>query len=574
MQTQFFQPVTTALVSRKMDIVNVKAHGVTGSGDDIAGFQAAIQTLRDQGGGVMLIPPGLYSISSALLIPSNVTVYAFGAEVTNTALSGWDAHCVLWGQCNREDIARSKGVEETAHSLGTLSAGDNTATIGQRWNNAGSAFSNAANYTPLAGDTVIVCTTDDIASPPDATRPLPSYTHHRKIVKVDGSDVTFDKGVGGSGTFMLIPACRDLGYDRTTYGGLGRVETLKDSNWFGGKLISQNGFPIYHGASIGGDIVCDVDGKSLIYGNGMRETRYRINGKHTLGAIEVAFGSELPEIECVGSHDDDGSSYTTALLQVGENPFGVDFKKLRLDGSSWDGNDAVSITGSSHKFRDAIIASAAAQRLLVVGSSNIDVDDLETNRLEISTSATATGRLVEVTGTCSDIVLDLVLRGNTSNADAVNIDGDGEIKKLHIVDDGGAVRIPGDYKIANIDASGTQVINSKQTHIEKSKIRGNFAEYLESEGYAAAFTPTESFIMTMTGNVDLDDPGSSFEKGDQIRMIFQQDGTGGRSITFAAGNVIRGIAAPGSGTASQRFSMTLEYTGSVWMCVASNGGWA
>src|SRR5258708_6400422 len=57
---------TAASAPQKGDQVNVKTYGAVGDGvtNDTAAFNAALKSLADAGGGVCLIPKGIYRISA------------------------------------------------------------------------------------------------------------------------------------------------------------------------------------------------------------------------------------------------------------------------------------------------------------------------------------------------------------------------------------------------------------------------------------------------------------------------------------------------------------------------------
>ncbi len=453
----FFGGVSRVQLENEVNKRGLIVEGATG-----AAIQAAIGTAKSQGiRDIYLVSGTTYTATTPILAVSNLTIHASGAVLHNTAPAGTASVGLIMGQGNREDIGRSHGVEETAHYVGALSVGDVALTVGNRWNNTASDWINTATYTPQVGDLVMVATTDDLTGTPST--PVPSATYHRKIVSVSGSDIVLDRGVKVAGEYMLIPTSRDLGYDRTGYGGYGRMETIENFRWIGGKIISDNGHGMLTGGLINGYVQAEIDSESLVYGNGMRDSVLDCRGVFHTNAVEVAIGSEDSEIFAIGSYGDIGNSSTVALVKAGEQSTGIVFRKIRIDAPGWNDADAMSITAHNVLADDVEIVSGATSRLLVIGATGQPARNFRSNVLDL-TGGVMTGRLVETVGSggADGQNISVVLRGNTSSGDAVIFRDSGIIRKLEIVDDAGVVRFTGSYTLEGLDASGTLVFTGTQ----------------------------------------------------------------------------------------------------------------
>ncbi len=513
----------------------------------------------------------IIGLTFPLFARDNVTILLSGGEINNSSEVAQEYSTFYLGQCNREDIARIKGVVESAHSLGTLAQGASVVTIGLRWNNATEAFSNAANYTPLVGDLVVVCTTDNTTA--DPTRPVPSYTMHRRIVAVSGMIVTLDKGVIGTGDYMLSPMSRDLGYDRSVYGGVGRMYAIQNPNIIGGKVTSDHGYAYLTGACIGGLIACETRGKAGIYGNGVRETAFRQIAEFSRTAIELALGTEDADIQKFSaSHFEAGDSYTVACLQLGELSRGVKLGDIDIDAPAWNGSTGMLLTGLESVIGSIKMKTACTGKIASIGSSAWPFSMRDGGKIEASSSAALTGLLLEVNENSVLKLNYMGVSGQTSNADSAIIRGTGgRIGDLVVLGDAGPVRVTGSYVIGTSSTVGTLVFSG--TRVLPTKIKGNVSEYLPAISYAAAYTPVSNFRMSLTGPLELQSPSGIFDAGDTLLMVLEQDGTGGRTVTFAGGSLYRGMGTVGSGTASQRRTLRFQWTGSVWVCIGGNGAW-
>lgn len=84
------------------DWVNVKTYGATGDGttDDTSAIQAAIDAAAD-GGGVVYLPAGTYSISAALTISSDVALCGAGMDASTIEQTAEDEHGVYGADVGR-----------------------------------------------------------------------------------------------------------------------------------------------------------------------------------------------------------------------------------------------------------------------------------------------------------------------------------------------------------------------------------------------------------------------------------------------------------------------------------------
>jgi hypothetical protein len=97
---------------------------------------------------------------------------------------------------------------------------------------------------------------------------------------------------------------------------------------------------------------------------------------------------------------------------------------------------------------------------------------------------------------------------------------------------------------------------------------------MQSVAYATTITPFPYFgetinVGTLTGNVAIDAPTGSVHYGKRMTFILTQDGTGGRTMTFAA--AYKKIATL-STTASKINSITFQYNGTDWVEIAASVG--
>ncbi|CAA0081364.1 Uncharacterised protein [Zhongshania aliphaticivorans] len=536
-----------------------------------------------EGGLEILDARGEYvvGLQSALQARSNVTIMLSGGEINNSAAASPHYVGILLGQCNREDISRAAGVEETAHLAGVLGEGDSVISIGPRWNNTSEDWTSSANYMPQAGDLVVVCTTDNTSS--DPARRIPSFTFHRKVTGVDGLDIIVDRPIDGGGEFMVVPMSRGLGYDRTTYGGVGRMEAVENFSIIGGKLSSDNGYAYYAGAIIGGVIECETEGKAGVFGNGIRETVFRQRSKFTRTAIEIAFGSEDADVQRLNaSHFDVGDYYTVACVQLGELSRGTKFGNVEVAAQSWDGENgsggyssAVKLTGLGVRIlgRLNVKVGTAGGKLLDFGASNWPLS-LDGEKIKVSNAVSTSGLLVDSNENSAIKLKELDIFGETTNADAAIFrTNNSSIEKLKMSGNTRPVRVVGKCIIGESAIGGALVNATFNTVITSELLRGKIQRCRKVVGYAASYAPDENYKMNLSGDLELLEPVGSFVDGDMIGMILEQDVVGGRAVSFAVGSSYRAAPSIGAGLASQRLSMTFERLGSVWICIDTNGGW-
>lgn len=523
---------------------------------------------KNHGGTVTFLGVGIGRTTQPFVIPSNSTIHMAG-KIRNVTTGGWGSYGTLLGQCNREDIARCKGEEETAHYLGVLSQGVAAVNVGERWHNGQNRFTNARTWVPEVGDLCVVCTTDDTAN--NTERPVPSFTHHRKVIAVNGSQITLDKGVAGEGEYMIIPTSRNLGYDRSKYGGIGRMETVENIQ-FTGNVESQYGFPMLTGGIINSRISGEFSGRSSIYGNGIRSTVINTTGWFSRNAYEVAFGSEDFEIHTELTHIPRGQNYTVACCQISERPTGGKIGRVRVSAEAWDGNDAFAVFGKNIEVVDQEISTSAKLRCVAIGSTSTPSDNFKSHRMLISSNREMSGRLIESVNS-REIKINAELSGNSTNEDAVLLQSGGRVESLKIRNNSGNVRITGDYLVESVEAAGQLVTDG--TLIQRGTVKPRLRSgYLEFCMYEPELYPTTDCEMTISGDVTLHNPVGTFTAGDLISLHFAQNETGGHVVRFAPDSLYRGINLPEEGGVNaSRLTIGFRFNGTVWVCNESNHGW-
>lgn len=75
--------------------------------------------------------------------------------------------------------------------------------------------------------------------------------------------------------------------------------------------------------------------------------------------------------------------------------------------------------------------------------------------------------------------------------------------------------------------------------------------------YTHDFNDTNQFVMTLTGNVTVNQP-DNMEVGDMLLMRFIQDGSGGRTITFASGINLKSADTDPNSTANKTTSYAIH----------------
>jgi len=77
----------------------------------------------------------------------------------------------------------------------------------------------------------------------------------------------------------------------------------------------------------------------------------------------------------------------------------------------------------------------------------------------------------------------------------------------------------------------------------------------------------EIFLITLTGNITGLKIINPYQ-GRKVTIIFLQDGTGGRTVAWTTTVKLAGAAAIGGDQANEYSTITLVYTGSVWVEIA------
>lgn len=105
-------------------------------------------------------------------------------------------------------------------------------------------------------------------------------------------------------------------------------------------------------------------------------------------------------------------------------------------------------------------------------------------------------------------------------------------------------------------------------------VRGDTDPRLQDIAYSASITPNASAgdvidVGTLTGNLTINAP-TSVARGRVLTFMFEQDGTGGRTITWDAAFK---KAADGAGTAGQKAATQFVYDGAHWLQLGGAIAW-
>jgi hypothetical protein len=95
-----------SVTSKLGDIISVKDFGATGDGttDDTAEIQAALTAASSAGGGTVIVPAGSYLISSAITIPSLVTLQGVGRASIIKCATGSAHHAITITSTNNSGV--------------------------------------------------------------------------------------------------------------------------------------------------------------------------------------------------------------------------------------------------------------------------------------------------------------------------------------------------------------------------------------------------------------------------------------------------------------------------------------
>jgi hypothetical protein len=442
---------------------SVADYGAVGDGetDDTDAIQEAVDAVSH-----VYVPAtdSYYKTMDAIRCPSNCKVeIAPGAEIRNQATGwAWLTHTFVLGRHTRTDIASMKS-QETAHSLGALTAGDITATVGLRWNATSGAFDNTATYTPAVGDLVMVVSTDDLGG--DLTAPTPTGNYFRKVMAVSGADITFDKEITQSETYMLADMTWPNGFlVPVTGNNISRHYGIENFHIYGGgKITSDSGSPVVPTACLNCTVSnIETDGWSSIYGNTMRQCTFtNMWGVANRALFEIALGHEDVYIDGMNYTWKDGGHELSGLsaIQTSESGEGLTVRNLVFTGKF----DSTSLTNFSTKnvtLENLYMTSSCTSRLLTIGSISAQdrSERIRFKNLYLQSDQELTSWLVSNVAAVPDMYIENVTVDATNAlADSVLMDAStvGSINGLRVLQSTGPVRIEGyNISVNNIQATG------------------------------------------------------------------------------------------------------------------------
>lgn len=161
---------------------NVKNYGAVGDGvaDDAGAIQAAINAAYADGGGKVVLPPGVFDCSTALEVKDNVHLVGSGdaTVIHNTAVGGDDITAMPIITGNLGDITTSSGLTaEQIYLLDAVSPGDTLLT-----------FNSAADATDFTvGEIVLI--TSQVTYDDALTDTIPVYTNLNVVTNKYGGQI-------------------------------------------------------------------------------------------------------------------------------------------------------------------------------------------------------------------------------------------------------------------------------------------------------------------------------------------------------------------------------------------------
>lgn len=166
----------------------------------------------------------------------------------------------------------------------------------------------------------------------------------------------------------------------------------------------------------------------------------------------------------------------------------------------------------------------------------------------------------------------LQITGPASGALEVNVNNaviDSVTYGTEINASGSAVAV----NLNNVTRSNGNIARASAT--SSAVIKDHHPNATKSTAYAATVTPDASVSGTwvvgaLTGNIIIAAPTNA-ATGQRLTMVFTQDGTGGRTITW---NAVFKKAADGAGGASTKGSTSFMYDGTNWVQVGGALAWA
>lgn len=128
------------------------------------------------------------------------------------------------------------------------------------------------------------------------------------------------------------------------------------------------------------------------------------------------------------------------------------------------------------------------------------------------------------------------------------------------------------HNVRNSTGGTPEITNSNPANLTFN----NYTPYgVQSTAYAATITPDANLggivdIGALTGNITIGEPTNPIS-GQELTFIFEQDATGGRTITW---NAVFKKAADGAGGASTKGVTSFRYDGTHWVQIGGALAWA
>lgn len=398
--------------------------------------------------------------------------------------TGSNTNATMLGQITKPDVSRMQGVEQSANLLGELSEGECLVSIKGSWNYKERSYTNPANYSPKAGDLVFVCTTDNLSY--DEKRAVPTYSVLRKIVSVTDEGIELDKGVPGDGEYFI--SYGTLGHSKVPYGGEGNTY-IAENVTLKGEIYSDLAIPVNFSASINTKTDLYVEGRSLVYGNGQRDSKVVVSGKFT-DNNEIKIFSENFDITMRGEYVG-GDAKHGSMIATGERGLSGTFREIDINAESWNGSgDVLFIANENIEIISANIIASPQNAFVRVGSASPSVaaTGLKIGTMKVTSPTTISGNYFVVHETVESFsVENLEIEGSTSSRNGVLIRGGGSIEKIELSDTGLNIKhnsstYIGQLIYSKIEAAEEKFYNFTPLPIEFFAISNNISKSIVGSG--------------------------------------------------------------------------------------------